>query len=156
MEIGDAGPFCSLTTFTTLLRTDNQLGEKLNLKKLWFLLPVVLVLFVACNAQNKTAAGREEFQRQLESQMANLDQQIQDAKDRASDLSGEDRAKVDESIAKLEERRSTLTSKLEAMKAAGDDEWEAYKTDLQEASKDLDQAYGNLQEAFKQAASPTN
>jgi septal ring factor EnvC (AmiA/AmiB activator) len=128
----------------------------MNLKKLWFLLPVVLLLFVACNAQNKTAAGREEFQRQFESQIANLDQQIQDVKDRASDLSGDDRAKVDESIAKLEEQRSTLTSKLEAMKAAGDDQWEAYKTDLQEASKDLDQAYGNLQEAFKQAASRTN
>jgi septal ring factor EnvC (AmiA/AmiB activator) len=128
----------------------------MNLKKLWFLLPVVLLLFVACNAQNKTAAGREEFQRQFEAQIANLDQQIQDVKDRASDLSGDDRAKVDESIAKLEEQRSTLTSKLEAMKAAGDDEWEAYKTDLQEASKDLDQAYGNLQEAFKQAASRTN
>jgi len=128
----------------------------MSLKNLWFLFPVVLLLFVACNAQNKTAAGREEFQRQFESQIANLDQQIQDVKDRASDLSGDDRAKVDESIAKLEEQRSTLTSNLEAMKAAGDDEWEAYKTDLQEASKDLDQAYGNLQEAFKQAASRTN
>ena len=128
----------------------------MSLKNLWFLLPVVLLLFVACNAQNKTAAEREEFQQQFESQIANLDQQIQDARDRASDLPGDDRANVDESIARLEEQRSTLTSKLETMKAAGDDKWEAYKTDLQEASKDLDQAYGNLQEAFKQAASPTN
>jgi hypothetical protein len=36
------------------------------------------------------------------------------------------------------------------MKAASDDEWESFKIDLQEASKDLERAFGNLQETFSQ------
>ena len=68
------------------------------------------------------------------------------------ELSGDTRAKVDELTPELEERRTALASKLEDMKAASDDEWEweSFKTDLQEASKDLEQAFGNLQETFSQ------
>jgi malate synthase len=67
-----------------------------------------------------------------------------------AELSGDARAKVDELTPELEERRTALASKLEDMKAASDDEWESFKTDLQEASKDLEQAFGNLQETFSQ------
>jgi len=69
-----------------------------------------------------------------------------------AELSGDARAKVDELTPELEERRTALASKLEDMKAAIDDEWEweSFKTDLQEASKDLEQAFGNLQETFSQ------
>lgn len=69
-----------------------------------------------------------------------------------AELSGDTRAKVDELTPELEERRTALASKLEDMKAASDDEWEweSFKTDLQEASKDLEQAFGNLQETFSQ------
>jgi malate synthase len=66
------------------------------------------------------------------------------------ELSGDTRAKVDELTPELEERRTALASKLEDMKAASDDEWESFKIDLQEASKDLEQAFGNLQETFSQ------
>jgi malate synthase len=66
------------------------------------------------------------------------------------ELSGDTRAKVDELTPELEERRTALASKLEDMKAASDDEWESFKTDLQEASKDLEQAFGNLQETCSQ------
>ncbi len=67
-----------------------------------------------------------------------------------AELSGDARAKVDELTPELEERRTALASKLEDMKAASDDEWESFKTDLQEASKDLEQAFGNLQETCSQ------
>jgi len=117
---------------------------------------VVLLLFIACNAQDKTTSVREEFQQQFESRIATLEQQIQDARNRANGLSGDDRTKADQSIAELDEKRSTLTSKLEAMKTAGDGEWEVLRTDLQETARDLDQAYGDLQGAFKDSAAPAN
>jgi malate synthase len=68
------------------------------------------------------------------------------------ELPGDTVAKVDELTPELEERRAALASKLEDMKAASDDEWEweSFKTDLQEASKDLEQAFGNLQETCSQ------
>lgn len=66
------------------------------------------------------------------------------------ELCGDARAKVDELTPELEERKVALASKLEDMKAASDDEWESFKIDLQEASKDLEQAFGNLQETFSQ------
>ena len=66
------------------------------------------------------------------------------------ELCGDARAKVDELTPELEERRAALASKLEDMQAASDDEWESFKTDPQEASKDLEQAFGNLQETFSQ------
>jgi hypothetical protein len=128
----------------------------MNLNKLWFLMPVVLLLFFACNTRGETDGEREKFQQQLESRFATLEQQIQDTRDRATDLSGDDRTKVDESIAKLDEQRSILASKLGAMKEAGDDEWEVVKAELQEASKDLDQSFLNLQEAIKLADSSEN
>jgi hypothetical protein len=42
------------------------------------------------------------------------------------------------------------------MQPASNDEWESFKTNPQEAYKDSEQAFGNLQQTFKQTASRIN
>ena len=44
-----------------------------------------------------------------------------------------------------EEQRADLAARLEEMKAASDEEWEAFKPEPEQASEDLRQALGDLQ-----------
>ena len=120
------------------------------------LLTGLLLLLIGCDVPDKTVSERQKFQQQTESQLADFDQKIQDAKDRSGEVSGNAKARVEESIADLEERRVTLASKLDDMKAAGDEEWEAFKTDIQETSEELEQAFGDLQEGLEEALSDIN
>jgi len=122
----------------------------------WFIGPVALLLFLACNVSNNTAAERAEFERDMEAQIAGFDQQIHDAKSRAAEMSGDSRTGADDMIVNLEERRDALTGKLQAMKAAGDADWQAFQTDVQAAAQDLGQAIGNMQGTFNDATSGSN
>ena len=126
------------------------------MKKLWFIWPLALLLFFGCNATNNTATERAQFQQQTEARIADFDQQIHDARSRAAEMSGDSRAKADEAITDLEQRRDALSGKLDAMKAAGDDDWQAFKSDVQAASEDLGQAIGKMQGAFSDATSGSN
>jgi DNA repair exonuclease SbcCD ATPase subunit len=116
------------------------------MKKLLLLITLVAFLFlVGCTAQNQPAVEREEFQRQMESQLAEFDQRIEKARNRATELSGDSRAQLDQTIAGLEEQRADLATRLEEMKAASNEEWEAFKPELEQASEDLQQAFSDLQ-----------
>jgi predicted nucleic acid-binding Zn-ribbon protein len=133
---------------------ENNSGVKM--KALWLLLPVLLILWSGCSAPDNSKSEREKYQQQFESQLAAFDQKLQDARDRSGELSGDAKGKVEDSIADLEQRKESLATKLEEMKAAGGDEWEAYYTSIQEASEDLEQAFGDLQDGLEEAFSEIN
>ncbi|HZA22950.1 MAG TPA: hypothetical protein VFA32_10170, partial [Dehalococcoidia bacterium] len=60
------------------------------MKKLVMFLPVALLfLLAACGNDNGTSAQRQEFQEQTEDQIADFNQQIEDARERAEGLSGD-------------------------------------------------------------------
>jgi septal ring factor EnvC (AmiA/AmiB activator) len=124
----------------------------MSMKKLVLLRALVAFLFlVGCTAQDQSASEREEFQRQMESQLAEFDQSIEEARNRATELSGDSRAQLEQTIAGLEEQRADLAARLEEMKAASDEEWEAFKPELEQASEDLQQAFSDLQGTLENA-----
>ena len=123
------------------------------MKKLLLFIPLVALLFlVGCTNQNQPAAGREEFQQQMQTQLDEFDQRIEEARNQAKTLSGDPRARADQTIDSLEQQRADLAAKLEEMKAASDEEWEAFKTELEPASENLQQAFSDLQSALENAA----
>jgi hypothetical protein len=125
------------------------------MKKLLLLIPIVALLFlVGCTAQDQPALNREEFQRQMESQLDEFDQRIErveEERNRATELSGDARARLDQAIEGLEEQRADLATRLEGMKAVSDEEWETFKPELERASKDLQQAFSDLQGTLEDA-----
>ena len=101
------------------------------MKQLLLLMPLVALLFlIGCTDQDQPASKREE-------------------------LPGDSRARLDQTIDRLEEQRAELAARLEEMKAASDEEWEAFKTELEQASEDLQQAFSDLQGALE-GAGPQN
>jgi TPP-dependent trihydroxycyclohexane-1,2-dione (THcHDO) dehydratase len=124
------------------------------MKKLLLLLPfIALLLLIGCSNQDQTAPQREEFQRQMESQLSEFDQRIAEGRNQAEELTGDARANMEQTIDGLEKQRADLAAKLEEMKAVGDDEWEASKTEVEQASEDLQQALSDLQGKIEDATS---
>jgi chromosome segregation ATPase len=122
------------------------------LKKLLLFIPLVALLFlVGCTDQNQPAAGREEFQQQMQTQLDEFDQRIEEARNQAKTLSGDPRVRADQTIDSLEQQRADLAARLEEMKAASDEEWEAFKAELEPASENLQQAFSDLQSALENA-----
>ncbi len=122
------------------------------MKKLLLFIPLVALLFlVGCTDQNQSAAGREEFQQQMQTQLDEFDQRIEEARNQAETLSGDPRVRADQTIDSLEQQRADLAARLEEMKAASDEEWEAFKTELEPASENLQQAFSNLESALENA-----
>ena len=63
------------------------------MKQLLLLMSLVALLFlVGCTAQDQPASEREEFQRQMESQLDEFDQRIEEARNRAEELPADSRA----------------------------------------------------------------
>ena len=129
------------------------------MKQLLLLMPLVALLFlVGCTDQDQPASEREEFQRQMESQLDEFDQRIErveEERNRATELSGDARARLDQAIEGLKEQRADLATRLEGMKAVSDEEWEAFKAELEQGSEDLQQALSDLQSALE-GADPQN
>jgi chromosome segregation ATPase len=122
------------------------------LKKLLLFIPLVALLFlVGCTDQNQPAAGREEFQQQMQTQLDEFDQRIEEARNQAETLSGAPRVRADQTIDRLEQQRADLAARLEEMKAASDEEWEAFKTELEPTSENLQQAFSDLESALENA-----
>jgi septal ring factor EnvC (AmiA/AmiB activator) len=123
------------------------------MKQLLLIMPLVALLFlVGCTAQDQPSSEREEFQRQMESQLDEFDQRIEEARNRAEELPADSRAQLEQTIDRLEERRADLAAGLEEMKAASDEEWEAFKTELEQASQDLQQAFANCHSEWGEAS----
>jgi outer membrane biogenesis lipoprotein LolB len=124
------------------------------MKKLLLLLPfIALLLLIGCSNQDQTAPQREEFQQQMESQLGEFDQRIAEGRNQAEGLTGDARANMEQTIDGLEKQRADLAAKLEEMKAVGDDEWEASKTEVEQVSEDLQQALSDLQGKIEDATS---
>jgi DNA repair exonuclease SbcCD ATPase subunit len=125
------------------------------MKGLLLLLPFVAFLFLAgCANPDQPESEREEFQQQMESQLDGFDQRITEARNRAEELTGDARVNMEQAIDGLEEQRADLAARLEEMKAASDEEWAAFRTELEQASEDLQQAFNDLQGAMEDAVSP--
>ena len=70
---------------------------------------------------------------------------------KAETLSGDPRVRADQTIDSLEQQRADLAARLEEMKAASDEEWEAFKTELEPASENLQQAFSDLESVLENA-----
>ena len=122
------------------------------MKKLIILLPMgLLFILAACangDGEDVSPAERQEFREQVESQIAEFNEEVEAAKERSEELSGDAKAEIDESIRELEEQRGDLQVQLEEMWEASDEEWEAAREDVEEAMDELGQGLNEMRESF--------
>ena len=124
----------------------------MRIKKLLLLVPLLTLLFLlGCANPDQPETEREQFQQEMESRLDEFDQRIAEARNQAEGLSGDARANLELTIDELEQQRAALAARLEEMKAASDEEWAAFRTELEQASEDLQQAFGDFQAAMDDA-----
>jgi outer membrane murein-binding lipoprotein Lpp len=121
------------------------------MNKLLLIIPLLTLLFLlGCANPEQPETDREQFQQEMGSRLDEFDQRIAEAHQEAEGLSGDAWANLNSTINELEQQRAALAARLEEMKAASDEEWQAFQTELEQASQDLQQAFGDLKDAVPQ------
>ncbi|MBW4511457.1 MAG: hypothetical protein KME64_33835 [Scytonematopsis contorta HA4267-MV1] len=88
---------------------------------------------------------KQEYQTEMESQMAKLQTQIDELKVKASLAKADAKDKYHEQIETLNSKCQTARGKLQELKASSNDAWEEIKVGL-------DNAWNELQSAFNRAS----
>lgn len=124
------------------------------MKKVFALTVVLLVVFsFGCSREIEPPETREQLQQRTDSQIAEFNQRIEEARVRVDGLSGDSREEMNQSINSLEEQRDDLAAKLQAVREASDDEWRAIMNDVEEASNELEKDFDDFQRAFEEVFS---
>lgn len=101
---------------------------------------------VTAEAATKAAEAENKYQSQealtayldeKETQLKDADQRIDDLKQRADKLEGDEEAALDKQVDRLEERRTRAGDKLSELKSAGEDEWTVKGNSVETAMNDL-------------------
>ncbi len=88
-----------------------------------------------------TQQQMEEFQKQVQAELAKYDERIDELQAKAAMLKEEVKAKFDEQIKNLREKRQVVQSKLEQLQASSGKAWEDLKTGMDAAMEDLEKSY---------------
>lgn len=91
-------------------------------------------------ARRLGAEHKDEYQKKLNGLVQQLDDQIDDLKEKAAKAQGEARRKFDQEVGDLERKRDEAEKKLAKMKAASGPAWEDLKGGMQDAIQDLQKA----------------
>ena len=96
----------------------------------------------AIDATGKLAQQtQEEFAEEMEVKLRELDAEIAELEAKADDVKVESREKWNEEVADLKVKQEAMHDKLEKVKVASADEWEAMKDDFNSAWNNLKKAY---------------
>lgn len=98
----------------------------------------------------------EEFRRELEDKLADLDKKIDAMKERGSELSEQAKKEWQEQMDAVAEQRKALRSMLDELGAASAEAWGDVKTGAQKAWNDLQAAYNKAAERFGSESSSSN
>lgn len=115
------------------------------MNKLLICLPfLILVILAGCgDGQN---AERQQFREDMEEELSQLNEQIEDARQRLEGLSGESRQELEQTINELEARTEGLRQQLEETRGLSDEQWEAAQNEMEEAVNELEQAFNELRQ----------
>lgn len=96
-----------------------------------------------------TQQQKEEYQREVERRIMEIDSKLQDIETRADMLKEEARNELNKEIENLEKKKADAKQKLAQLKSATGTAWEDIKTGLDKAFEDMDEAYQKAISRFK-------
>ena len=131
------------------------------MKRLSFLMAVVLLTWIPCRGQDtastqrkngeRTTASqqRDSYQDKAEARLRELKRQIDDLSAKASKQGGEARKQFDRQITDLDRQRATVQQQLDKLKTSSQQAWRDMKPNLDAAMKNLEAAYHRAAADFK-------
>lgn len=120
---------------------------------IFVLLVLSLLMGAGCAGDSGLGQDRQEFQRDIQSRIEGMEDQLADARSRAEELPDDARPEIEGQIDDLESQKVALQEKLDAIKSASADQWEDVKAEIEQASQTLESAFGQLQSALEEAYS---
>ena len=87
---------------------------------------------------------RDEFQQTVQTELNELDQEIQDLEARAARADESARAELDQAIANLRQERAELAADFDALQNATEEEWQDAKATMINGWNDLKRAFRNI------------
>lgn len=104
----------------------------------------------AVEAAGKLAAQKkEEYQRELNKKLADLDRQIDEWKAKAAKASAEAKVEMDKKLEALKEKRDAVARKMKELGDSTSAAWDDLKTGLEKAYDELADAVEKAKENFK-------
>jgi hypothetical protein len=100
-------------------------------------------------AKAYTFQQKDEYQRRLEALTRELDERIDDLRDRAEAVGAEARKEYAQEIEELRQRREAVRQRLARVKSASAEAWEDIKSGVSAALEDLQKAYERARSRFK-------
>ncbi len=101
-------------------------------------------------AKDFTLQKRDEYQKQINQKLADLDVKIAELETKGADLKDDAKVKWNEKLEDLKMKRGKVAEKLEEFSKSSADAWEGLKKDMDSAWENLKQAYDNTAEDFKE------
>ena len=101
-----------------------------------------LVLGVACsddNGDGGATGDREQFERDVEERLSQIDEEIGDIENRIQEEGGNAGEDLEQRLDDLRDERSGLNDRLDDLRKASDEEWENVRDDIEGTLEDLDQ-----------------
>ncbi len=92
---------------------------------------------------------RDEVVEKLKEQIDALNSEVDALEARARKTSGEVEAELDKQRARLEEQREDFYARLEALKQAGDDNWDRLKHEAEHALKAVHNSFNYFKSHFR-------
>ena len=93
--------------------------------------------------------SRDEVVEKLKQQIDALNSELDAVEARARETSGEVEAELDKRRARLEEQREDFYARLEALKQAGDDNWDRLKHEAEHALKAVHNSFSYFKSHFR-------
>ncbi|KGE02784.1 sll1863 family stress response protein [Pseudohaliea rubra] len=94
-------------------------------------------------------SSRDEFVRKLKNQIDALNEEVDELEAAAGETSGELRVELDKQRARVEEQREQFYARLQALKDAGDDNWERVKKEAEHTLKALHNSVNYFKSHFR-------
>jgi chromosome segregation ATPase len=132
------------------------------MRKLIFLLPLVLLTWVSCTSQpaapgqrtsgeSEAARQRDQYEEKAEAKLRELNRRIEELNAKAGPQAKSARKELDRQIAELDQRRAVLQRQLEKLKNTSQEAWRDAKPGIDAAMRDLEAAYQRAAADFKQS-----
>jgi DNA repair exonuclease SbcCD ATPase subunit len=109
---------------------------------------IVLFAFIASGflvgCSDKKKAEKEEFQKQAEAKLNELNKKMDELKNKGEKATDEIKAQIKEQMEELKKKQEAANKKLQELKSAGTDAWEKLKSETNKALDDMEKLYNDL------------
>jgi hypothetical protein len=99
--------------------------------------------------RNYTYADREQFEQDIEAAEDRLDKRIENLEEKSENATGDLKEKYDSQIENLKAKKENLDNKMKEFSNVTEDNWEAFKTDVNETWNDIETAWDDVDVELK-------